>query len=40
MRMMLDALITAAMYSDMNEFSDILNTLTTMLNYDTTYELT
>lgn len=40
MKMLLDALVTAAMYSDMDEFSDILNTLTTMVNYDTTYELT
>lgn len=40
MKMLLDALVTAAMYSDMDEFTDILNTLTTMVNYDTTYELT
>lgn len=40
MKMMLDALIPAAMYSDMSEFEDILDTLTQMLDYDTTWELT
>ena len=40
MKMLLDALIPAAMYADMDEFLDILNTLTTMVDYDTTYELT
>jgi len=40
MKMMLDALIPAAMYSDMDEFTDILDTLTQMLSYDTTWELT
>lgn len=40
MKMLLDALVVAAMYSTMTEFSDILETLTAMTNYDTTYELT
>ena len=40
MKMLLSALVPAAMYADMDEFLDILNTLTVMVGYDTTYELT
>lgn len=39
MKMLLSALVPAAMYADMDEFLDILNTLTVMVGYDTTYEL-
>lgn len=40
MKMLLDALIPAAMYADSDEFTDILSTLTLMVSYDTTWELT
>ena len=40
MKLLLDALIPAAMYSDPDEFIDILSTLTLMVSYDTTWELT
>lgn len=40
MKLLLDALIPAAMYSDSDEFTDILSTLTLMVSYDTTWELT
>jgi len=40
MYMLLQALIAAAQYNNMSEFTDILTTLTQMVDFDTTWELT